>query len=220
MVITQLAVAEVQLPDTHPRSGRCPVYAYLVELNDTIILVDTGVARGNSFVDENYRPAVEDFQQLLGEREIEAEQVSMIVNTHLHFDHIGHNRRFPGIPLVAQKTELELARSGRYTVDDWLDFEGARWLPVDGPSEIGEGLSLIPTPGHTPGHQSLLVTSGSERALFVGQVAYDPDEFDDGKSTEPLGPEEARITRRSIAALKALQPTVAYFSHHPQAWRP
>ncbi len=56
-----------------------------------------------------------------------------------------------------QAKELAVARTTRYTVREWFDCAGVQIHPVSGDLEIAEGVSLIATLGHTPGHQSLVV---------------------------------------------------------------
>jgi N-acyl homoserine lactone hydrolase len=58
-------------------------------------------------------------------------RVAVVVNTHLHFDHCGGNRLFPGLPIHVQRRELAAARTeDDYTVREWVDFPGARRRPT------------------------------------------------------------------------------------------
>ena len=79
-------------------------------------------------------------------------RVAIVVNTHLHFDHCGGNRLFPGVPIHVQGRELADARTqDDYTIREWVDFPGATYVEHDGEAEILPGVRLVPAPGHTRG---------------------------------------------------------------------
>ena len=197
-VITQLKLATVHLPDDHPdASGDCDVFGYLIEDDDACLLIDTGVG-SHQAIDSMYGPVRSCFDAL------DTSRVTAVVNSHLHFDHCGNNRAFPGVPIYVQAAELAAAREPGYTVRDWVDFEGANYVVVEGRFAITANVELIPSPGHTPGHQSVAVRTGSGLELIVAQAAYTADVF----------------ARGSPVALHQLAPTKAYFSHDARCWTP
>ena len=100
------------------------------------------------------------------------------MNTHLHFDHCGGNRLFPGLPIYVQRLEREAARVPGYTIPEWVEFEGARYVELDGAAEIVPGVRVVRTPGHTPGHQSVLVETEDGLVVVAGDVAYRWEDFD------------------------------------------
>jgi N-acyl homoserine lactone hydrolase len=102
--------------------------------------------------------------------------VVCVINTHLHFDHCGGNRLFPGVPIHVQRTELQ----GPYDPPEWVDFEGATYVEHDGEAEILPGIRVLPTPGHTNGHQSVLVDTSDGLVVIGGDVAYTFDELASG----------------------------------------
>src|SRR5919201_1821893 len=104
--------------------------------------------------------------------------VVCVINTHLHFDHCGGNRLFAGTPTHVQRVEREAAREPDYTIPEWVEFDGATYVEHDGEAEIVPGVRVLPTPGHTPGHQSVLVDTDDGLVVVAGDVAYRWDEFD------------------------------------------
>ena len=96
----------------------------------------------------------------------------------MHFDHCGGNRLFPGIPIHVQRRELEAVREPDYTIPEWVEFEGATYVELDGEAEIVPGVRVLPTPGHTPGHQSVLVDTDDGLVVVAGDVAYRWEDFD------------------------------------------
>ena len=97
---------------------------------------------------------------------------------HLHFDHCGGNRLFPGIPIRVQRREREAACEPGYTIPEWVEFPGARYVELEGEEEIVPGVRVLPTPGHTPGHQSVLVDTDDGLVVVAGDVAYRWEDFD------------------------------------------
>jgi glyoxylase-like metal-dependent hydrolase (beta-lactamase superfamily II) len=116
-------------------------------------------------------PAVADLDPRLvplSKQDFDLAGIDIVVNTHLHYDHCGGNRLFPGVPIHVQARELVDARSlDNYTIREWVDFDGATYVGHEGEVELLPGIRLLPTPGHTDGHQSVLVETGG-RPVVVG----------------------------------------------------
>ena len=194
--------------------------AFLVFDGPTRILVDTGCGEGNSYIDRTFAPRNNGLESLLAEHGVAPSDIDIVVNSHLHFDHCGGNSLFPGVPIVVQAAELEAAREPRYTVPDWLDFEGVEFRCVTGSERLTERGSVLATPGHTPGHQSVLVQGHSGIDLIVAQACYTAEEFTAFPDTQlQAGPwsEDAYIA--SLTALRDLPVRRAYFSHDPTVYR-
>ncbi len=196
---------------------RIDVYGYLVVTESSdVVLIDTGVGDGNTYIDITFEPARTSIVDELARFGVSTSDVGFVVNSHLHFDHCGNNRLFPKSSVFIQKAELEVARDlkARYTVNHWFDYSGARITEVDGDMEIVAGVRLLASPGHTPGHQSILITSSSERVLVAAQAAFTIDEYHRGGDAKEQAHEgfEDRY-RESIIRLKALGVSTVYFSH-------
>ena len=152
---------------------RIPSYGVLVEHDDGLFLFDTGF-------DLEHTNAVLPFElpEQTAEQTIPAQlelagfstsDVTTLVNSHLHFDHVGGNKHFSGIPNVVHEQELVQARDHEpfeffgYSDKTW-DHDGAQFQAVSGDVELAKGLWLFETPGHTIGHYSLLVSGDSGRS--------------------------------------------------------
>lgn len=147
------------------------VTGFLIRHAQGPFLFDTGFGQGSDENTRYYTVVRRDVVDALAEKGVAAKDVRAIANCHLHFDHGGGNHRFPRTTVLCQKAELENARTPDYTiVADVLDYPHARLETIDGDGEIAKGLRLIPTPGHTSGHQSLVVETTQGRVILAGQA--------------------------------------------------
>ena len=218
--IEPLHLADVTLPEGHPLAGQsCPVFAFVIRHAGGAILVDTGVG-GHKGIERMYRPQRRPLAEALGGIGLAPEDVAALVNTHLHFDHCGENALFPGVPVYVQRREYEAAREPLYTVADYVDAPGLAYEQVDGEREIVEGVRLIPTAGHTPGHQSVVVEGGGQRVVIAGQAVYTAGEYA-GPSDEAgaAGAWDIDLYRASVLRLRELEPGAVYFSHDHSIWK-
>ena len=103
------------------------VYAYVVRTPGGALLLDTGLGEADEETEAWYRPRRIAIEEALATAGLTTDDVGLVVNCHLHFDHIGGNPRFAGRPLFCQRTELETARAGDYTVPGLVDFAGASY---------------------------------------------------------------------------------------------
>jgi N-acyl homoserine lactone hydrolase len=142
-----------------------PVYVHTIEHPAGLVLVDTGMIDSTPELDEEWEP--------VPHPENVPRDAVCVINTHLHFDHCGGNRLFAGVPIHVQARELADARADDdYTIPEWVDFEGAAYVEHDGEAEVLPGVRLLPTPGHTRGHQSVLVDTPDGLVVLGGDVAY------------------------------------------------
>jgi N-acyl homoserine lactone hydrolase len=200
--VIPLHLADVTYPASHPLAGQDgPVLAFAIRHPDGVVLVDTGIGEGNGWVDENYQPRKRDLREALDAAKLDPAEVRAIVNSHLHFDHCGQNRAFPGVPIHVQQAELDLALREGHTVVEWVDFPEARYEAVEGDREILPGISVIATPGHTQGHQSVTIRTGDGLVLIVGQAAQDARSFATGEADA------------SVRLLRELNADRIHFSH-------
>ena len=195
----------------------------LIEHPDGLVLVDTalGDKEDEKFCDiyavENEgRPGPTRLEDAIREAGFAPGEVRWVINTHLHFDHAGGNTvagaggsapvvAFPNATYVVQRKELEFARhTNERTRASYMapNFEpvaaAGKWRLLDGESEILPGIHARLTPGHVPWHQSLVLGSGGETAVFLGDVAptsaHLPLAYIMGYDLEPLRTLEAKRT--------------------------
>jgi N-acyl homoserine lactone hydrolase len=145
-----------------------PGLVHTIEHQDGLVLVDTGMIDSTPELDAEWSPTPHPLPAELVER------VAVVVNTHLHFDHCGGNRLFADrLPIHVQRTELEDARAeDDYTIREWVDFPGAQYVEHDGEAEILPGVRLVPAPGHTRGHQIVVVETDAGPVVLGGDVGY------------------------------------------------
>ena len=173
-----------------PMGMRC----LLVEHGDELVLIDTGSGNketakfhdiyGIENAGADGRTALEDGIRAAG---FSTDDVTLVVNTHLHFDHAGGNTfvdaagvvapTFPNARYAVQQGEMAWATttnertSASYFTPNWQSIvDTGRMHLLDGPQDVLLGLSVILTPGHTPFHQSVMLRSGGEVACFLGDV--------------------------------------------------
>lgn len=199
------------------------VVAYAIRQPGGIFLFDTGFAPAGPELDEFYvqwdvRPR--DIDEVFAEAGIDPGEITAIANCHLHLDHSGGNSRFPGTPIYVQRSEWSAAHEPDYTYLPSIDFPGATYIELDGEVDPLPGMRIVPTPGHSPGHQSLVIDSPDGLLLLAGQAVYSRGEWV-GRSDAREGASTARDRAaydRSLTRLKALNPKEVLFGHDRQGW--
>jgi N-acyl homoserine lactone hydrolase len=198
-----ITVTPILVADLAVEGERMPVYVHVIDHPDGRVLVDTGMTQ--------LHPLLADMDPRLwplSEREFDLDSVDMVVNTHLHGDHIGGNHLFPGKPIHVQRAELDDARSqGDYTIREWLDAPGVEYVAVDSELELLPGLRLVPAPGHTRGIQMVVVETGGRPIIICGDVAVWFGELD-----EP--------TTEGQRLIRSLEPELVWLAHAHEPWRP
>ena len=221
-----------------PLALRC----LLVEAPNALVLVDTGIGnKENDKFREIYGVENEGeptrLEDAIRNAGFEPSDVDIVLDTHLHFDHAGGNTMrqedgrvvpaFPDARYVVQEGELEFAKSRNERIRaSYLEAnhapvtEAGLWNLVRGETRITDGVSVLPTPGHTPHHQSVLVTSDGETACFLADVcptaAHLPLPWIMGYDLEPLVTLESK---RGLWTRALEEQWLLVFEHDPEvAW--
>jgi N-acyl homoserine lactone hydrolase len=223
ITIIQIAASRFVYPQGHPEGpGPGELFCYVVHTPEGPFLVDTGIGTGHAWIDEHYRPSSFDLIASLRQIGVEPGSLAALICSHLHFDHCGNNRLFPGVPIYVQRAEYEAALGKGYTIADWFMFSGADYRLLDGGQRLNHWVEVVPTPGHTPGHQSVLVKCPGGLEVIVAQAAYSAAEFGAyARVPEPEVREDCwskGAYARSLKALHQMRPARAYFSHDPTVW--
>jgi len=212
-----LAVTRLQLATLRGIDGnRWPVHGFLVTYPGGAALVDTGVGGPQEWLDD-WRVVNKSVADALDEHGLTPGDIGMVINTHLHFDHCGQNSVFKHAAFHVQRTELDRARRESPELAGWFDFMNARFELLDGDTEILPGLSVLATPGHTSGHQSVLVRSADGLAdVLIGDAAYQPRQYLNPESDDlPEGQaRDLAAWRDSVGRVKAVAPDRVHFCHH------
>ena len=195
-----------------------PVFAYLVLHPAGPILVDSGVGVGNAFIDDLYTPVHHDLSDALSVHGVAIDDVRTVITSHLHFDHCGQNDRFPASTILVQQEEANAARARFYTVPEWAFPPGVDLTLIEGDHDVASGVRIIATPGHTPGHQSVLVDAADgTRTIICCQAAWDTSSFDAARLGDD-GWDQAE-GNASLERLHALEPDRVLLSHDADTWR-
>lgn len=196
-------------PDDHNRI-RMNMNCVYIEGNGERILIETGIG-------EKWSPKHREIYGITRERSladslrtiarVEPEDITIVINTHLHFDHAGGNTRvgeggkveisFLNATYIVKRGEYDYAlhanerTAASYFDRNYAPLEAAdkiEWVTRE--KAIVKGIRVVPTPGHTPFHQSVLIESGGERAFYLGDLcpthAHLPLPWIMGYDVEPL----------------------------------
>ena len=143
------------------------------------ILVDTGIGELPKKHRRFYpikRRADENLLARLGNHDLKPEDIDVVVNTHLHFDHCGNNRLFKRARFLVQADEFRYAHSPeRFQeaayIPGLFDVSGLDYELVRGRLEVTDGVMVVPTAGHSFGHQSVVVRVGEKNYVYCGDAS-------------------------------------------------
>ncbi|MGH2444816.1 MAG: N-acyl homoserine lactonase family protein [Candidatus Limnocylindria bacterium] len=188
--VTRMHVGGFLAPESYGPNERLVVNAWLVRHPEATILVDTGIADDIPEADvEALRFVRTPILETLARLGVRADAIDLVINCHLHADHAGGNHRFSDARILVQPAELAAAREPDYSVPSALNLDGGRYEARDGEHEPLPGIRIVPTPGHSPGHQSVVVETDAERLLLAGQCYRDASSF--GRAVTALELERA-----------------------------
>jgi N-acyl homoserine lactone hydrolase len=221
-----------------------PIYAFVVEHPEGVIVVDTGETAGAAVPGyfPRWHPGVRAFREWVEpEQEIGPQlrqlgitpgDVRWVVMTHMHTDHAGGLHHFPGNEILVTRSEIEYGSGLRGRMRGYV--ANSRWPDWFRPNAIELGpepfgpfphstrlsqagdVTLVPLPGHTPGQIGVVVDDGDHSVLLAGDSSYTEQLMLRGKP-DGVGADEdsERLTHERIRALAAETPTVYLVAHDP-----
>jgi N-acyl homoserine lactone hydrolase len=162
-----------------------PVFTFLIEGGKELILVDTGMAwtqRANEYHHPgSYQPEGFAIHEQLAKIGLKCEDIGKVVFTHLHWDHMFYLEKFTNAQFIASRKEYEFAldpiplyyKSYEHpSLGVRRPFEGLKFELVDGEAEICAGVRVFPSPGHSPGHQSVEVDTKDGSYICAGDSIF------------------------------------------------
>jgi N-acyl homoserine lactone hydrolase len=224
--VIPLLVSEVRLPPEDRELLQrtwWPSYGHAVIHRDGVFLFDNGVGSGNAEIEGTFAPRVRSIEDALAEHGISLTDLTGAANCHLHFDHSGQNARIPhGVPIFVQRTEWAMVHEPDYTVPEWIDVPGLTYEVIDGELDAAPGVRLVPTPGHTAGHQSLVLEGPDGTVVLAGQAVQSRAEWEGATEPSASGASAARDPRyaASVERLRSFRPARVHFAHDPAVWEP
>lgn len=212
--------------------------SYIIETPDYLCLIDAGLGNGKERPDRPlWHQRSGDFLGRLKALGYTPEQFDIVINTHLHADHVGWNTSktadgrwvptFPNARYVVPAIELTDCKT-RFASDDFLlhgayadsvqpIVEAGLFEPVDLPGEIAPGLRLEPAPGHTLGMAAVRLTTQGCDILFLADALHSPIQLatPDLTSNFCVDPAQSRLTRHRLLDACAGTNTIVALYHFP-----
>lgn len=159
-----------------------PVFMFLIEGKDgEQIIVDTGfnpeTTTGKFIFNPVPRKPEEEVPAVLKRNGVDPDKIKTVIISHLHHDHTGNMKLFKNARFIVQETELleTTYPVGTQAIGvahaDWVDLV-PRFRLVNGDFHLQDGIDLILAPGHTPGHQAIMVNTSKGKAILLGDSAY------------------------------------------------
>ncbi len=208
-----------------------PVPYFLLDLGSDKILIDTGISENsnsagalsdNSSVAEDGNPI-----KALHKIGIEQKDIKYIIHTHLHFDHAANTKYFPNSEVIVQLSELRAAFSDdplikHGYVEDDIRYSSIKWQPITSMRSLfGNRVFILPTLGHTPGHQSLLIRlKNYGNVIIAGDAAPLKDNIE--KNIAPgvaSNPDEAFYSIKSLKEFAYFENAQIWYGHDPEFFK-
>jgi N-acyl homoserine lactone hydrolase len=146
-------------------------YIWYIENSGAKILVDAGDNAADFLAKGATETDIISVEDGLGKHDLKPDDIDIVIVTHLHCDHIALAHLFKNARFIVQKRELEYALNP-HPIDavfyDRSFFNGLNWEAIDGDKEIVPGISVLYTPGHSPGGQSVEISTSAGKAIITG----------------------------------------------------
>jgi N-acyl homoserine lactone hydrolase len=210
-----------------------PIVGYLIQTDDgRNLLVDTGIHRkhiadplathrGKPFakvLTVKMRPE-DNIERRLGEIDLRAEDIDVLVSTHFHFDHCGNHADFGRARILVQRECYEAARGSDRFPRDLFDLPHLRYEMVEGDTEIAPGVRLLETSGHVPGHQSVQVRLPRTGPVILAiDAIYTAENVETDNWGVYMDQDRARASARRLVELARAERAMLVYGHDPAQW--
>lgn len=212
-----------------------PVPSWLIRHPGGTVLFDTGMHEDLTHDSELFRSLSALFdircstehlvRARLAERGVDPAEVDVVIASHLHFDHVGGLGQLPNARLVVQAaewragTDEDLAAANAFRREDYE--LGHEVVAVDGEHDVfGDGrLTCLPTPGHTPGHQSLRVRLHERDVVLCGDCAYFESTLAGGELPPHCHDRDAQATSVTTLRRRREEGALVLPGHDPLTFR-
>jgi glyoxylase-like metal-dependent hydrolase (beta-lactamase superfamily II) len=194
------------------KSMKMAITTYVVRSSGKTILIDTGIgAKNRPFFPKGRLP------DALAEAGVKTDDIDIVANTHMHIDHVGWHTTQQGesfVPTFRKSKHLfnraeweyftapDVAKQpmNAHIVDCVLPLKDVADIElVQGEHKLTDEIMLLPSPGHTPAHQSFVVRSAGEAGIIWGDICHHPAQVTELWSpTFDMNPEQARATRDKV----------------------
>jgi glyoxylase-like metal-dependent hydrolase (beta-lactamase superfamily II) len=197
--------------------------AYAVRSSGKTVVVDTGLGPGPiAMLGGIEGHLIEDMKA----KGVPPESVDIVVHTHLHLDHVGWNLTggkptFPNATYYAPEGDLayfEANLDSNPQMQQVLPLrEMGKLQTFSGETSVTPDLTTVPSPGHTPGHSSVLISSAGEKAMVMGDVAHHPMQLDrtEWSPAFDVDPQASAATRAKLVDRLESENIIAAFCHFP-----
>jgi glyoxylase-like metal-dependent hydrolase (beta-lactamase superfamily II) len=197
---------------------RAALRPLLIKTEKANILVDTGIGelpKTHKKFHTIHRKPNERLKTQLKRCNLKPEDIDIVVNTHLHFDHCGNNLLFPNAKFYVQAKELRYAyapdRFQKATyIRKFFDVK-VEYTPLHGTHHLMENVTVMPTPGHSIGHQSVLIEDENKTYIYCGDAAPLSENLEQRNIPGILFRPDWAL--RSIDKLRTIKNAIHIYSH-------
>ena len=230
--ITRLYVLDLGLFEVRGGERVIGIPAFLLETSaGARILFDTGFPP--DYLSDPDRPARDGlpaFGRLLDFRaeqtaagalallDLTPTHIDLVILSHGHIDHVGSLPLFAHAPIVMTARERADPKPCYFGSARPIDWPDATYHLIDAETPVCHGLTLIPTPGHTPGHLSALVTLPDGRAVILAADAINRISEPDEGFADAVLPAAAMASFHRLTALAKATGATLIYGHEPSQW--
>ena len=230
--VERLYILDFGLFQVHQNNRVIGIPGYLIQTHDgQNILVDTGFHP--KYVEDAEAATFEDglgsFGRIvsltadnlpaaqLAKLDLTPSDIDILVMTHTDIDHVGGLGDFPQAPIVIHAAERAFPAPRYWNNRSPIAWPEAEYQLIDADSELCPGVTLLSTPGHAPGHLSLLVRLPTGNVLLIGDAISRPAELEEGFGGS-WNEAQAQASADKLMAIAEQEDAFVIYGHDPEQW--